>query len=128
MIDQVIYVSATPADFELGKVRGQVVEQVVRPTGLLDPPVRVRPLQGQVDETIALCRERIARQERVLITTLTRRTAEDLSEYLKEAGLKSRYLRRFPSPPRNIRRRCARKLAPLDLGLNSRTVKPQRQP
>ncbi|MCX6946960.1 MAG: excinuclease ABC subunit UvrB [Verrucomicrobia bacterium] len=92
MIDQVIYVSATPADFELGKVRGQVVEQVVRPTGLLDPPVRVRPLQGQVDETIALCRERIARQERVLITTLTRRTAEDLSEYLKEAGLKSRYL------------------------------------
>jgi len=92
MIDKVIYVSATPADFELGKVRGQVVEQVVRPTGLLDPPVRVRPLQGQVDETIALCRERIARQERVLITTLTRRTAEDLSEYLKEAGLKSRYL------------------------------------
>ena len=92
MIDQVIYVSATPADFELGKARGQVVEQVVRPTGLLDPPVRVRPLQGQVDETIALCRERIARQERVLITTLTRRTAEDLSEYLKEAGLKSRYL------------------------------------
>ena len=92
MIDQVIYVSATPADFELGKVRGQVVEQVVRPTGLLDPPVRVRPLQGQVDETIALCRERITRQERVLITTLTRRTAEDLSEYLKEAGLKSRYL------------------------------------
>jgi len=92
MIDQVIYVSATPADFELGKVRGQVVEQVVRPTGLLDPPVRVRPLQGQVDETIALCRERIARQERVLITTLTRRTAEDLAEYLKEAGLKSRYL------------------------------------
>lgn len=92
MVNQVIYVSATPADFELGKVRGQVVEQVVRPTGLLDPPVRVRPLQGQVDETIALCRERIARQERVLITTLTRRTAEDLSDYLKEAGLKSRYL------------------------------------
>ena len=92
MIDQVIYVSATPASFELGKVRGQVVEQVVRPTGLLDPPVRVRPLQGQVDETIALCRERITRQERVLVTTLTRRTAEDLSDYLKEAGLKSRYL------------------------------------
>jgi len=92
MIDKVIYVSATPASFELGKVRGQVVEQVVRPTGLLDPPVKVRPLQGQVDETIALCRERIARHERVLITTLTRRTAEDLSEYLKEAGLKSRYL------------------------------------
>ena len=60
MLHQVIYVSATPADFELGKVRGQVVEQVVRPTGLLDPPVRVRPLKGQVDETIALCRERIA--------------------------------------------------------------------
>ena len=92
MLQQVIYVSATPADFELGKARGQVVEQVVRPTGLLDPPVRVRPLQGQVDETIALCRERIARQERILVTTLTRRTAEDLSDYLKEAGLKSRYL------------------------------------
>lgn len=92
MVKQVIYVSATPADFELGKVRGQVVEQVVRPTGLLDPPVRVRPLKAQVDETIALCRERIARKERVLVTTLTRRTAEDLSEYLRESGFKSRYL------------------------------------
>ena len=92
MLQKVIYVSATPAPFELGKAKGQVVEQVVRPTGLLDPPIRVRPLKGQVDETIALCRERIARQERVLVTTLTRRTAEDLSEYLKEAGLKARYL------------------------------------
>jgi excinuclease ABC subunit B len=92
MLQKVIYVSATPAPFELGKAKGQVVEQVVRPTGLLDPPVHVRPLKGQVDETIALCRERIARQERVLVTTLTRRTAEDLSEYLKEAGLKARYL------------------------------------
>ena len=92
IVKQVIYVSATPADFELGKVRGQVVEQVVRPTGLLDPPVRVRPLKAQVDETIALCRERVARKERVLVTTLTRRTAEDLSEYLKESGFKSRYL------------------------------------
>jgi excinuclease ABC subunit B len=92
MVKQVIYVSATPADFELGKVHGQVVEQVVRPTGLLDPPVRVRPLKAQVDETIALCRERVARKERVLVTTLTRRTAEDLSEYLKESGFKSRYL------------------------------------
>jgi excinuclease ABC subunit B len=92
MVKQVIYVSATPADFELGKVLGQVVEQVVRPTGLLDPPVRVRPLKAQVDETIALCRERVARKERVLVTTLTRRTAEDLSEYLKESGFKSRYL------------------------------------
>ena len=92
MVKQVIYVSATPADFELGKVRGQVVEQVVRPTGLLDPPVRVRPLKAQVDETIALCRDRVARKERVLVTTLTRRTAEDLSEYLKESGFKSRYL------------------------------------
>jgi excinuclease ABC subunit B len=91
-IGQVIYVSATPASFELNKAHGQVVEQVVRPTGLLDPPVKVRPLKGQVDETIAMCRERIARQERVLVTTLTRRTAEDLAEYLKEAGLKARYL------------------------------------
>ena len=91
-VGQVIYVSATPATYELNKAHGQVVEQVVRPTGLLDPPVKIRPLKGQVDETIAMCRERIARQERVLITTLTRRTAEDLSEYLKEAGLKARYL------------------------------------
>ena len=91
-VGQVIYVSATPASYELNKARGQVVEQVVRPTGLLDPPVKVRPLKAQVDETIALCRERIARGERVLVTTLTRRTAEDLAEYLKEAGLKARYL------------------------------------
>ena len=92
MLQKVIYVSATPAPFEVGKVRGQMVEQVVRPTGLLDPPVRVRPLKGQVDETIALCHERVARGERVLITTLTRRSSEDLSDYLKEAGFKSRYL------------------------------------
>jgi len=91
-LPRVIYVSATPAPFELLKAKGQVVEQVVRPTGLLDPPVKIMPLKGQVDETIALCRERVVRQERVLVTTLTRRTAEDLSEYLKEAGLKSRYL------------------------------------
>ncbi|MEY5062343.1 MAG: excinulease of nucleotide excision repair, damage recognition component [Verrucomicrobiota bacterium] len=91
-VGQVIYVSATPAAYELNKARGQVVEQVVRPTGLLDPPVKIRPLKGQVDETIAMCRERITRQERVLVTTLTRRTAEDLAEYLKEAGLKARYL------------------------------------
>jgi len=91
-LPRVIYVSATPAPFELMKAKGQVVEQVVRPTGLLDPPVKVLPLKGQVDETIALCRERVTRQERVLVTTLTRRTAEDLSEYLKEAGLKARYL------------------------------------
>jgi len=91
-VGQVIYVSATPASYELNKARGQVVEQVVRPTGLLDPPVKVRPLKGQVDETISLCRERIARGERVLVTTLTRRTAEDLAEYLKESGLKARYL------------------------------------
>ena len=91
-VGQVIYVSATPAAYELNKARGQVVEQVVRPTGLLDPPVKIRPLKGQVDETIAMCRERIARQERVLVTTLTRRTAEDLAEYLKESGLKARYL------------------------------------
>lgn len=92
MLQKVIYVSATPAPFEVGKVRGQMVEQVVRPTGLLDPPVRVRPLKSQVDETIALCHERVARGERVLITTLTRRSSEDLSDYLKEAGFKSRYL------------------------------------
>ncbi|NDC80163.1 MAG: excinuclease ABC subunit UvrB [Verrucomicrobia bacterium] len=91
-LPRVIYVSATPATFELLKAKGQVVEQVVRPTGLLDPPVKVLPLKGQVDQTIALCRDRVSRQERVLVTTLTRRTAEDLAEYLKEAGLKARYL------------------------------------
>ena len=69
-----------------------VVEQIIRPTGLLDPQITIRPLKGQIDETIELCRQRVELRERVLITTLTKRTAEDLSDYLKDVGLKVRYL------------------------------------
>jgi excinuclease ABC subunit B len=69
-----------------------IVEQIIRPTGLLDPRITVRPLKGQIDETIELCRQRVEKGERVLITTLTKRTAEDLSDYLREVGLKVRYL------------------------------------
>jgi excinuclease ABC subunit B len=69
-----------------------IVEQIIRPTGLLDPLVRIRPLKGQIDETIELCRQRVERKERVLVTTLTKRTAEDLTDYLRDVGLKVRYL------------------------------------
>jgi excinuclease ABC subunit B len=69
-----------------------VVEQIIRPTGLLDPQITIRPLKAQIDETIELCRQRVEKQERVLITTLTKRTAEDLSDYLRDVGLKVRYL------------------------------------
>lgn len=81
------------ADFDPSK-RGTplVVEQIIRPTGLLDPVLILRPLKGQIDETIELCRQRVERQERVLVTTLTKKTAEDLSEYLQGTGLKVRYL------------------------------------
>ncbi len=139
MTNQIIYVSATPADFELANstvgntgyiphkrdrigeeesvpaaVAGSgfpqstirnpqsfdvhtpgkklIVEQIIRPTGLLDPRITLKPLKGQIDDTIELCRERVEKQERVLITTLTKRTAEDLSDYLKDVGLKVRYL------------------------------------
>ena len=69
-----------------------IVEQIIRPTGLLDPKITIRPLKAQIDETIELCRQRVEKNERVLITTLTKRTAEDLSDYLKDVGLKVRYL------------------------------------
>src|SRR4029077_18530237 len=69
-----------------------VVEQIIRPTGLLDPQITIRPLKSQIDETLELCRQRVEVQERVLITTLTKRTAEDLSDYLRDVGLKVRYL------------------------------------
>jgi excinuclease ABC subunit B len=69
-----------------------VVEQIIRPTGLLDPQITIRPLKAQIDETLELCRQRIEKSERVLITTLTKRTAEDLSDYLRDVGLKVRYL------------------------------------
>jgi excinuclease ABC subunit B len=88
---QVIFVSATPAAYEL-KVSGQIVEQIIRPTGLVDPQVIVRPIQGQVDNLIAELKKRIERGERALVTTLTKRMAEDLSDYLHEIGLKVHYL------------------------------------
>lgn len=89
---QTIYVSATPGDYELKKTDGEIVEQVVRPTGLLDPIIEVRPVATQVDDVLSEIQKRVALDERVLITTLTKRMAEDLSEYLNEHGVKVRYL------------------------------------
>jgi len=89
---QTIYVSATPANYELEKSAGEVVEQVVRPTGLLDPLIEVRPVATQVDDVLSEIRLRAKQDERVLITTLTKRMAEDLTEYLDEHGVKVRYL------------------------------------
>jgi excinuclease ABC subunit B len=91
-VDQVIFVSATPGDFELEQTKGVVVEQVIRPTGLLDPEIEVRPAGIQVDDSMAEIRLRIAEGERVLVTTLTKRMAEQLTEFYAEAGLKVRYL------------------------------------
>ncbi|MFO0762700.1 MAG: excinuclease ABC subunit UvrB [Byssovorax sp.] len=88
----VIFVSATPGDYEIDKTHGVVVEQIIRPTGLLDPPINVRPVAGQVDDLLARIRERTARGERVLVTTLTKRMAEDLTEYYTEIGVRVRYL------------------------------------
>ena len=92
MINQVIYCSATPGDYELNQVHHQVVEQVIRPTGLLDPKITVKPTHGQVDDICEAIDKRIARGERVLITTLTVRMAEDLTAYLKERGYQVSYL------------------------------------
>ena len=90
--NQVIYVSATPGPYELTKSGGVVVEQVIRPTGLVDPQVEVRPVKGQVDDLLEEIRMRAARMERVLVTTLTKRMAEDLAEYFSEVGVRCRYL------------------------------------
>ena len=92
MINQVIYCSATPGDYELEQVHHEVVEQVIRPTGLVDPVITVKPTQGQIDDIVEALEERISRNERVLITTLTVRMAEDLTEYLKERGFNIAYL------------------------------------
>lgn len=92
LINQAIYVSATPGDYELEKVNNHYVEQIIRPTGLLDPIIEVRPIANQIDDIIGEINERIKRNERVLITTLTKRMAEDLTDYLKEVGLKVSYL------------------------------------
>lgn len=91
-VDQKIFVSATPADFELEKAEGVVVEQVIRPTGLMDPEIIVRPIEGQIDDLLEEIRIRAERDERVLVTTLTKRMAEDLSEYYLEIGVKCKYL------------------------------------
>jgi len=90
--NQVIYVSATPGPYELTKTGGVVVEQVIRPTGLVDPEVEVRPVKGQVDDLLEQIRQRTARNERILVTTLTKRMAEDLAEYFAEVGIRVRYL------------------------------------
>jgi excinuclease ABC subunit B len=91
-LGQVMYVSATPGPYELQKAGGVVVEQVIRPTGLMDPKVDVRPVKGQVDDLLAEIRIRAARNERVLVTTLTKRMAEDLTEYYHDLGVRVRYL------------------------------------
>jgi excinuclease ABC subunit B len=92
MENQVIYVSATPADYELEKCEGVIVEQVIRPTGLVDPKVEVRPLETQVDDLLEEIRKRVEKKERVLVTTLTKRMAEDLADYLSKIGIRVRYL------------------------------------
>ena len=91
-IHQSIYVSATPARWELDRSAGLVVEQVIRPTGLVDPPVEIRPTRGQMDDLVGECKARAAKGERVLITTLTKRMAEELTEYLGNMGVSTRYL------------------------------------
>ena len=89
---QVVYVSATPGPYELAQSQGIVVEQIIRPTGLIDPPIEVRPVKGQVDDLLQEVRARAARRERVLVTVLTKRMAEDLTQYYQELGVRVRYL------------------------------------
>ncbi len=91
-IGQVIYVSATPGPYELSKAGGVIVEQIIRPTGLMDPPIEVRPVRGQVDDLLQEIRVRAEQRERVLVTTLTKKMAEDLTQYYQELGVKVRYL------------------------------------
>src|SRR5882672_5107726 len=92
MQNQTIYVSATPGPREIEWSHGRVVEQIVRPTGLIDPKVVVKPLTGQIDDLINECRKRADLKERILVTTLTKRTAEELTDYLREIGIKVQYL------------------------------------
>jgi excinuclease ABC subunit B len=91
-LNQIVYVSATPGPYELTKSGGAYVEQVIRPTGLVDPEIEIRPVKGQVDDLLEEIRIRAGRNERVLVTTLTKRMAEDLSEYFAEIGVRARYL------------------------------------
>ncbi len=89
---QVIFVSATPADYELSLTKGEIVEQVIRPTGLLDPEIEIKPIKHQVDDLIAQIKERVAKKQKILVMTLTKRMSEDLSIYLNNAGIKARYM------------------------------------
>jgi excinuclease ABC subunit B len=91
-MNQIIYVSATPGPYELTKSAGVVVEQIIRPTGLVDPPVEIRQVKGQIDDLLHEIRQRVSRGERVLVTTLTKRMSEDLAEYYSEVGVKCRYM------------------------------------
>jgi excinuclease ABC subunit B len=91
-VRQVVYVSATPGPYEMSQAQGVVVEQIIRPTGLIDPPIDVRPVKGQVDDLLQEIRVRVGRGERVLVTTLTKRMAEDLTQYYQELGVRVRYL------------------------------------
>jgi excinuclease ABC subunit B len=91
-VNQLLFVSATPGPYELRRAGGVVVEQIIRPTGLVDPPIDIRPVRGQVDDLLAEIRDRVSRRERVLVTTLTKRMAEDLTQYYQELGVKVRYL------------------------------------
>jgi excinuclease ABC subunit B len=91
-IGQTVYLSATPGPYELGRSRGEFVEQVIRPTGLIDPEVIVKPTKGQIDDLVSEIRERAQRDERILVTTLTKKMAEDLTDYLLELGVRVRYL------------------------------------
>jgi excinuclease ABC subunit B len=91
-IPQVIFISATPSDYELEKTDGVFIEQVIRPTGLIDPSIEVKPIHSQVDDLLSRIHERIKLGQRILVTTLTKRMAEDLSEYIKRAGIKAKYL------------------------------------
>jgi excinuclease ABC subunit B len=92
IVPQLLAVSATPGDMELQMSQGRVIEQIIRPTGLVDPEVEVRPVRGQVDDLLGEIRDRVTRRERVLVTTLTKRMAEDLTDYLQQAGVRVRYL------------------------------------
>jgi excinuclease ABC subunit B len=91
-VNQLVYVSATPGPYELTKSAGVVVEQIIRPTGLIDPSVEIRPVKGQVDDLLGEIRKRADNNQRVLVTTLTKRMSEDLAEYYSEVGVRCRYL------------------------------------
>ena len=90
-INQIVYVSATPAKYELGQAQ-QVVQQIIRPTGLLDPEIEIRPLEGQMDDLLGEIHKRTAKNQRVLVTTLTKHMAESRTNYIKRMGVKVRYL------------------------------------